>query len=308
MKKSPKQTQEKQAGQLSSKNGVIVCGTDFSSNARQAATAAATIASMLGRSLLLVHVLEEPIDASPKDLEPFIGAAKKHLHAEAERLRSLDAEVTEECAFGFPDAVLIELAERLDAELLVVSSLGRRAPARWLLGSVAERVAEAAPMPTLVIRAAEPFEAWSRGTPLKVVVGADFSASSKSAFRLITTFQKAGPCDVTVVHITSPGGHLLPESGEEAMTIDLKPEYQNMLESALTKKLETVIGPNNLKIRISPNWGRVDNALLVVAGELHGDLIIVGTHRRHGVALAWHGSVSRGILHQSAVSVGCAPG
>jgi len=99
---------------------------------------------MLGRSLLLVHVLEEPIDASPKDLEPFIGAAKKHLHAEAERLRSLDAEVTEECAFGFPDAVLIELAERLDAELLVVSSLGRRAPARWLLGSVAERVAESA--------------------------------------------------------------------------------------------------------------------------------------------------------------------
>ena len=81
-----------------------------------------------------------------------------------------------------------------------------------------------------------------------------------------------------------------------------------MLESALAKKLETAVGPNNIKIRISPNWGRVDNALLLVAEELHGDLIIVGTHRRQGVALAWYGSVSRGILHQSAVSVGCAPG
>ena len=47
---------------------------------------------------------------------------------------------------------------------------------------------------------------------------------------------------------------------------------------------------------------------VVAAITEHGDLIIVGTHRRQGVALAWYGSVSRGILHQSAVSVGCAPG
>ena len=263
---------------------------------------------MLGRSLLLVHVVEKPIAANPRNLEPFIGAAKKHLRKEAERLRSLGTKVTEECAFGFPDAMLVELAKRDDAELLVVSSLGRRAPVRWLVGSVAERVAEAAPVPTLVIRAAKPFEAWSRGTPLKIVVGADFSASSNGALRLITTFQKAGPCGVTVVHIAWPGGHVLPESGEENISIDLKPEYRGMLESALMEKLETVIGANNLKVRVAPNWGRVDNALLLVAGELHADLIIVGTHRRRGMALAWHGSVSRGILHQSALSVGCAPG
>jgi universal stress protein A len=259
--------------------------------------------------MFLVHALEEPFDAIPTDLESVTAIAKNLLHNEAERLRALGAQVTEECVLGFADATLIESAERHSAGLLIVSSLGRRAPARWLLGSVAERVAEGAAIPTLVIRAAAPFEAWAGGTPLKIVVGADFSTSSDSAIRLASIFQKAGPCAITVAHIASPAGHILPESGEEAMSIDLKPEYQETLENALRTKVEKAIGqPDKINVQVTPNWGRVDNALILVAGELKSDLIIVGTHRRHGVALAWHGSVSRGVLHHATVSVGCAPG
>ena len=259
--------------------------------------------------MFLVHALEEPFDATPKDLEPLTAIAKNRLHNEAERLRALGAQVTEECVLGFADATLIESAERNSAGLLIVSSLGRRAPARWLLGSVAERVAESATVPTLVIRAAAPFEAWAGGTPLKIVVGTDFSTSSDSAIRLASIFQKAGPCAITVAYIALPAGHILPESGAEAMSIDLKPEYQKTLENALRTKVEKAIGqPDKINVQVTPNWGRVDNALILVAGELKSDLIIVGTHRRHGVALAWHGSVSRGVLHRATVSVGCAPG
>lgn len=308
MTAASKKTQEKQDRKLPSEGGAIVCGTDFSSNATQAATAAAIIAKGLGHPLILVHAFEESIDATPRDFEPLLAVARTRLHKEAERLRALGGSVREECAVGFPDALLIECAARHQAEVILVSSLGRRAPGRWLLGSVAERVAEAAPLPTLVIRAAEPFEAWARGTPLKVLVGADFSTSSDSALKLIPLLQKVAPCEVTVAHIAAPGGHLLPESGEEAMSVDLKPEYQEMLENTLRAKVEKAIGQNKVNIKATPNWGRVDNALLLVAGELRADLIIVGTHRRHGVALAWHGSVSRGILHHASMSVACAPG
>ena len=47
---------------------------------------------------------------------------------------------------------------------------------------VAERTAESAPVPTLVVRDAAPFEAWARGErALKVFVGVDFSASCAAA-------------------------------------------------------------------------------------------------------------------------------
>ena len=308
MTASSKQPSARQVDKSPEEEAVIVCGTDFSANAMNAATAAAVIAKGLGHTLILVHAFEEAIDATPRDFEPLIAVARNRLHKEAERLRNLGALVREECALGFPDALLVEFAERHHAEFIIVSSLGRRAPGRWLVGSVAERVAEAAALPTLVIRAAQPFEAWARGTPLNILVGADFSTSSDSALRVIPLLQKVGPCEVTVAHIAPPGGHLLPGSGDEAMSVDLKPEYQKMLENTLRAKVESAIGQTDVRIQITPNWGRVDNALLLLAGELKADLIIVGTHRRHGAALLWHGSVSRGILHGATVSVGCAAG
>ena len=84
-----------------------------------------------------------------------------------------------------PDVELAELASRLDARLLVVGSLGRRSD-EWLLGSMAEHAAERAPVPTLVVRSAAPFEAWARGErPLKIFVAFDFTGAAEAALRWI---------------------------------------------------------------------------------------------------------------------------
>jgi hypothetical protein len=56
------------------------------------------------------------------------------------------------------------------ATLLVVSSLGRRAPSRWVLGSVAGRTARHARVPVLVVRDAAPFVAWA-ADPRPLVAG-----------------------------------------------------------------------------------------------------------------------------------------
>ena len=63
---------------------------------------------------------------------------------------------------GTPDVELAKMASRPGMRLLVVGSLGRR-PGEWLLGSVAEHAAMRAPVPTLVVRSALPFETWARG-------------------------------------------------------------------------------------------------------------------------------------------------
>ena len=286
-------------------SGPILCGTDFSENAKRAGTAAATIAGMLSRRLILLHAFEQPVNTRETDLQPLISAASECLHAEAQRLRKAGADVEERLVQGFADAVLLKAAQVEQPALIVVSSLGRRAPARWLLGSVSERVAEAASAPTLVIRSDDPFETWKKGKPLTVLVAADFSASSDSALRLVAFLQQIGPCSITVAHVTYPAGHLL-DAGEAANPT-LKPEYRKAMEDALQDKISAQLSNTTADIRIDTNWGRIDNAVLLAAADLNADVVIVGTHSEAGAAEWWHTSVSRGVLHRATTNVACAP-
>jgi universal stress protein A len=53
---------------------------------------------------------------------------------------------------GDPANVILELANELHAELVVMGTHGRRGVSRLLLGSVAESVARSSPCPVLLLR------------------------------------------------------------------------------------------------------------------------------------------------------------
>src|SRR6185436_16534963 len=143
----------------------IVCGTDFSVHAAQAANVAAELALRLHETVVLVHVVESSgLDAvSPELFDKLMGTLRGRLHDEAERLRKLGATVKEELLHGSPYQALVEAGRRPGTRLVIVSSLGQIAPSRFLVGSVAERIAENSPVPTLVVRDDAPFRAWARG-------------------------------------------------------------------------------------------------------------------------------------------------
>ncbi len=54
---------------------------------------------------------------------------------------------------GEPAQTVLDYAEKNGAELIVMSSHGRSGPARWAMGSVAERVTQHAKLPVLVVAA-----------------------------------------------------------------------------------------------------------------------------------------------------------
>ena len=66
------------------------------------------------------------------------------------RARGLDAEQV--LAHGRPAEVVVQEAERRQADLIVMSTHGRSGPGRWVLGSVADRVLHGATMPLLLVR------------------------------------------------------------------------------------------------------------------------------------------------------------
>ena len=289
----------------------IICGTDFSENATKASNVAAALATRLGTPLLLVHAQGTLIlGSTPVVYSAVTASLRERLHEEAERLRGLGATVEEILSTGAPDEALGQLGEQRQARLVVVSSLGLRATARWLIGSVAERTAESSRVPTLVVRDAAPLEAWARGErPLKVFVGTDFSATSDAALRWVAALRKIGPCDVVAGYVDWPPEEAARQgvSGPLGMAGGNLPGMQHVLERDLREKVTRLLGDDDVRVWVRGNWGRVDWPLVEMAIEAQADLVVVGTHQWRGLSRLRHGSVSRGILHQAPMSVACVP-
>ena len=277
----------------------IICGTDFSEPARAAADAAVALATRFGAPLRLVHA--SVIPAAP--------LTEEHLQTEAQRLHGSGADLTAEVMEGSADEVLVKCSEQHDARLIVVSALGRRAPARWLLGSVAERTAESAPVPTLVVRDATPFQAWARGErALKVFIGTDFTASADAALRWVAELRKLGPCEITAGYADWTPEEASRLGVHEAAGLVGNPlVVQHVLERDVKAKVAAVLGEENVRVVVQGGWGRTDAYLVGMAAEAQADLIVVGTHQRHGLSRLTEGSVSRGLLHRAPMSVVCVP-
>lgn len=285
----------------------IILGSDFSDNARQAGTVAAALAQKLGDTLRLVHAHESAglAAASPEVLGSLLVGSRARLAQEADRLRELGATVKTDLLAGLADEAIVHEAGTTATQLIILASLGHRAPTRWLLGNVAERVAERAPVPTLVVRQPDPLVAWARDDrPLRVICGYDFTATADAALRFVRELRRVGPVELTVAQVNWPLGdhHRLGLPG--GVPLDANPaEQQAILERDLRERVDSLAGKFSARILVEPGLGRADFSLLEIARRERADLIVTGTHQRQGVERLWHTSVSRALLHDAPMNV-----
>ena len=288
----------------------IICGTDFSQHAAEAARVAAALGKRLKETVVLAHVFETTrFELFSRQLYGHLrGKRLEKLETEAQRLRKTGATVEEVFLEGSPAPALSGLETEANARLVIISSLGHIAPSRWLVGSVAERVAQMATVPTLVVRGDEAFKAWTRGErPLNILVGFDFSDSSDAALHWAADLQEVAPCKITVASVAWPP-HERWRLGIDAHGFpDNPPDIQKILERDLRRRCEELLGKVHVQIRVSATWGRPDPQLIELARVERADLMVVGTNQRHGLERFWLGSVSRGVLHHAPVSVACVP-
>jgi nucleotide-binding universal stress UspA family protein len=285
----------------------IVCGSDFSESSLQAANVAAELAARMRAPLHLVHALdlvtEQPGDA------PAARAAGDRLRADAASIADIGAAVQIHAEPGAPDEVLLEVAKRHQALLIVVAALGRRAAGPWQLGSHADRIAQGSHVPVLVVRDAAPFHDWLAGKrPLRIVLGADLSLSSETAMAWIGSLLALGPCEVTALHLYWP-----PEQfqrlGLHGVRDFMGPhsEVKDTLGAKLRERLEPLLGSTPLQVRVEPHMGRIGDRIAALAEQAQADLVVVGSHERSAVDRIMAGSVSRGLLHRASSSVACVP-
>jgi nucleotide-binding universal stress UspA family protein len=289
----------------------IVCGTDFSAPAAGAVRVAALLATKLDEPLKIVHVLDElGAEVTLRNQGQLFNPVRTRLRAVAKRARDLGAEVTEALVPGSTADVLVAVAEQTDARIIVVSSLGERAPARWLLGSTAERVSRASPVPVLVVRDSVPFERWlANEASLDVTVGADTSESSDAALRWAAELCRMGPCDVTVAHVACPAAeHDRLGVTAPAELEHLHPDVERTIVRDLKAKARAAsFDEDAFRVLVRQGTGRTDQHLVSLAEEAAAHLLVVGSHQRSRIERLWHGSVSRGAVHLSPMSVATIP-
>ena len=289
----------------------VLCATDLSPYAHGAARAAAAIAKRMGAPLKLLHVVDE-IGAEQDFLNTTVYDNLRSLvdNEAASLAREFGIEVEPIVTPGFADETAVAVADDTHASLLVVGSLGRRKQHRWLVGSVAERIVQGSSTPVLVVRDAARIEAWARGErSLKVMVGVEVSPSSRPALRFVESLRAIGPCDVTVVMVAWPQAEHARLGVPPPMPLDsLNPGIKGPLLRDLHDFVGTLSGPGTTSFEVRPGWGRVDTHLASRATDTDPDVVVVGTHRRAGIARVWHGSVSRGVLMDAPGNVACVPG
>ncbi len=139
----------------------ILVATDFSDCSQEACDYALSLASKFDASLLILHVINEPVDLrgfyvphiSFEELEKEIadGATKMLDTFCKERLDGFTNFQTD-VVTGVPYEEITRYAEEQGASMIVIGTHGRTGLDHLIFGSTAERVVRSAPCPVLTIR------------------------------------------------------------------------------------------------------------------------------------------------------------
>jgi nucleotide-binding universal stress UspA family protein len=135
----------------------IVFPFDFSEVSRAAFPLAQSLARDAGAALDVVYVDEPPLEIMAEGGIPVSSLARdtESLTDELKRAVPVPADVSCEhhVLIGSPAAEIVRHAQETKADLIVMSTHGRRGLSHFLMGSVAEAVVRKARCPVMTLRA-----------------------------------------------------------------------------------------------------------------------------------------------------------
>jgi len=133
----------------------ILVGYDGSKEADKALDVAVDLAKASGGQLVVQHVVSvgpEAYEVGIVDLDALEAQLGKMLDAAVEHAREYGVAATKVLSRGDVASTILREAEQRGVDLIVIGSLGRGRMARILMGSVADKLVRAAPLPVLVVR------------------------------------------------------------------------------------------------------------------------------------------------------------
>jgi nucleotide-binding universal stress UspA family protein len=277
----------------------LLLATDGSEDAALAARVASDLATRTASELCLVHVRQ----ALPQG--PYSGTyseyyyriteieARRMLEEQVKHAKESEAKVAETyLKMGPASLIIADLAQQIDADLIVVGSRGLGPVKRIVLGSVSEGVVHHATRPTLVVRGGE--AAWP---PSRIVVGDDGSEDARRAGNLAARIGRLFDAPGVLVR-ADPEPKLPPELPEHERELFRGLREENLERER--KALDHRAGELGELLGVRPEVELLADdptaAILKAAGEDESALIAVGSRGRGAVSRTFLGSVSTKVL------------
>jgi nucleotide-binding universal stress UspA family protein len=280
----------------------ILFATDGSKEALAAAQLLASLPLEVEDSLTLLAVVpqDDEREAEHTLAEPRPGEDEAALASAREIMCYSAATLRSEVRHGSAAQEILRAAAEHPTDLLVVGACGLSSVARFMLGSVAERVARHASCPVLVVRPLS-------GVLREVILGVDDSPCSARAAEWFRRFPLPPDCEVrlsTVLPLLDTWfrSHVTvgPPLAEHVTTLAERErdEAQRRLRS-----LAASFAPAGKRTATEIRSGDPSLGLLQVAEEEGADLIVVGSHGQSAIERFLLGSVSERVLRHAHCSV-----
>ena len=130
-----------------------------------------------------------------------------------------------------------------------------------------------------------------------ILAPTDLSDSSIPALRYARLFADRLGAKLTVMYVDPIVYPVSMAGPADGLYINTSPEHQKLLRGEVERHAGPVMGDRAYDIDVT--IGMPVPAILTSVKERHADLVIMGTHLRHGWRRALLGSVSEGVLHGS---------
>lgn len=249
--------------------------------------------------LIVLHVLDVPKPVhtllAPEESRELSAAMEKTMREDGARLvdRIVSllpmgvGSVITRMEVGSPAELIVSVAEEAQSDLLLMGARGLGPVKERLFGSVSHRVLTFAPCTTLIL--SEPLKALHH-----ILLPLQGPYDAEAAVRFLARKPFREPVELTLMTVlptTHPPWPVAP-SAAETLEQEARQRGRDFLEDVASKL--TGLG---YSCRCVPVLGTPATEILHEAAKVTPDLILMGTHGRHGITRFVLGSVSHAVLH-----------
>jgi nucleotide-binding universal stress UspA family protein len=291
----------------------ILCPIDFSDHAHHAVEHAAMLARWYDSTITVLYaqpfILTAASAAVTPTLPPSVAAARDREQV-LESMRCLLRDVADggvsmrfEVIEGAAAPVILERAQALPSDLIVMGTHGHSGFERFVLGSVTEKVLRKASCPVLSVPPRVHGVAHRPPLFSRILCAVDFSDCSLNALTYAMAMAQEADARLTVLHVME----MSPEV-EEVLSggSDVLRDYTIRARAARVERLRAIV-PEAVRAYCTVETvlaeGKPSGEILREAAERRSDLIVIGIHGRGAVDRLFFGSTTQHVVREATCPV-----
>jgi nucleotide-binding universal stress UspA family protein len=212
-------------------------------------------------------------------------------------------DVRADVLIGTPSWVLIDVANKWNADLIVVGTHGRSAMKRLFLGSVSKRIVTDS---DISVRVGRPRSRADADIPPRILIGVDGSPAAEQAIQAVGKRVWKDGTEVRLISVDdgTPSSHVTSRLPQAAAMINSYFETRDSRVSAMLDWATSELNAIGLGTSVVTEKGDAKSVILSEAREWNADSIFVGTRDFKNAFERFRlGSVSTAIVMNSECSV-----